>query len=151
MEDPSGERLTRPEDANNGDRCAPQPSSPPPPPPSDARWTDDEFESFVSSELAGHPLSADYPELFAEAPGLMAKWRRRYDGNPSLWKRLFHKERVMKEFIESVPVIEAVRRLVVGSELKDGERFTIVDLCCGKGYLSMLLSGDYFISSVVQC
>ena len=38
-----------------------------------------------------------------------------------------------------MPVIDAVLKLVEGSELET-EKFTILDLCCGKGYLSMLLS-----------
>ena len=38
-----------------------------------------------------------------------------------------------------MPVIDAVVKLVEGSELEN-ETFTILDLCCGKGYLSMLLS-----------
>ena len=40
---------------------------------------------------------------------------------------------------KAVPVIDAVLKLVEGSELET-EKFTILDLCCGKGYLSMLLS-----------
>eukprot|EP00571_Detonula_confervacea_P012981 CAMPEP_0172305634 /NCGR_PEP_ID=MMETSP1058-20130122/6884_1 /TAXON_ID=83371 /ORGANISM="Detonula confervacea, Strain CCMP 353" /LENGTH=357 /DNA_ID=CAMNT_0013017297 /DNA_START=132 /DNA_END=1205 /DNA_ORIENTATION=+ len=104
-------------------------------------WTDEEFESFLRKELEKHPLSKEYPELFATAPKLICKWRQRYQGNPSLWKRLFQKDRVLKEFIESVPVIDAVQRLVVNSELfKNGQKFTIVDLACGRGYLSMFLS-----------
>ena len=104
-------------------------------------WTDEEFETFLKKELEKDPLSAEYPELFAIAPKLICKWRQRYLGNPTLWKRLFQKDRVIKEFIEPVPILAAVQSLVINGELNDGEKFTIIDLCCGKGYLSMLLSG----------
>mmetsp|Transcript_10175 Transcript_10175/g.18348 ORF Transcript_10175/g.18348 Transcript_10175/m.18348 type:complete len:387 (+) Transcript_10175:85-1245(+) len=103
-------------------------------------WTDDEFESFLRKELQKDPLSKEYPDLFAAAPKLICKWRQRYRGNPSLWKRLFQKDRVMKEFIEASPIIDSVQRLVISTELKKGEKFTIIDLACGRGYLSMLLS-----------
>lgn len=105
-----------------------------------AAWTDEEFESFLRKELEKDPLRKDYPELFATAPKLICKWRQRYQGNPSLWKRLFKADRVVKEFIEAVPIIDAVQRLVINSDLDDGEKFTIIDLACGRGYLSMLLS-----------
>ena len=115
-------------------------------------WTDDEFEAHMHNELSTHPLSSDYPALFATAPKIICKWRRRYRGNAPLWKRLFQKERVLKEFIEAVPIIDAVQRLVTGADgdtstdtddtrrLKNGEKYTIVDLACGGGYLSMILS-----------
>jgi hypothetical protein len=44
---------------------------------------------------------------------------------------------VFKEFLEAVPIIDAVICLVAESK---NENFTIVDLASGKGYLSMLLS-----------
>jgi len=52
----------------------------------------------------------------------------------------------MKELIESAPVIEFVKRAIVESssntqdEDNDSKKFTIIDLCSGKGYLSMFLS-----------
>ena len=46
----------------------------------------------------------------------------------------------MKEFIEAAPFIDAIERLVLSTELKDGEKFRIIDLACGRGYLSMFLS-----------
>ena len=103
-------------------------------------WTDDEFEAYLRGELITHPLASQYPDLFSTAPSLIRKWRERYHGNPALWKRLFAKDRVLKEFVEAAPFVDAIQRLVVGSELQEGEKFTIVDLACGRGYLSMLLS-----------
>lgn len=119
---------------------------------SSSSWTDDEFEAFLRSELEKHPLMADYPALFDMAPKIICKWRRRYHGNAPLWKRLFQKDRVLKEFIEAVPIIDAVQRVVVaaaaaGDDDDDAnarrhsaEKYTIIDLACGRGYLSMILS-----------
>ena len=49
------------------------------------------------------------------------------------------KEKIVKEIIEVVPVVAAVLEFVAAYE-EGAPRLTIVDLCCGKGYLSMLLS-----------
>jgi len=106
----------------------------------DVGWTDDEFEVFLKQELFNDPLANEYPDLFDIAPKLICKWRQRYRGNKPLWKRLFDKDKVTKEFIEAVPFIVAIQKLVISSELKDGEKYTIIDLACGRGYLSMLLS-----------
>ncbi|KAL7542301.1 hypothetical protein ACHAWF_009895 [Thalassiosira exigua] len=123
----------------------PYPPSPMPPrdePSSSSKpcWTDEEFERHLREELEAHPLAARYPDLFATAPKLIRNWRRRYRGNPSLWKRMFRKDRVLKEFVEAAPFVDAVRRLVASYDSSNGKKFTIVDLACGKGYLSMLLS-----------
>lgn len=40
--------------------------------------------------------------------------------------------------MESAPIIEAVKQVIESSE--ESEQFTIMDLCSGKGYLSMFLS-----------
>lgn len=106
----------------------------------ESNFTDNEFEAFLADELKQSPLCNDYPAVFEEAPKIITEWRQRYRGNPSLWKRLFDKDRVIKEFTEAVPVIDAVKRLVESTEPKDDQKFTILDLCCGKGYLSMFLS-----------
>ena len=79
-------------------------------------------------------------------PRALTRWRKRYDGNPKLWKRLYDETRIVKELIEAVPVMDAVRRLVSDDATTTtttkggGDKFTIVDLACGKGYLSMTLS-----------
>mmetsp|Transcript_26833 Transcript_26833/g.61271 ORF Transcript_26833/g.61271 Transcript_26833/m.61271 type:complete len:369 (+) Transcript_26833:237-1343(+) len=101
--------------------------------------TNEEFAAYISDELHLHPLSSEYPKVFAAAPGVICKWRERFRSNMPLWRRLFKKQQVIKEIVEAVPVIDAVVKLVEGSELEH-ETFTILDLCCGKGYLSMLLS-----------
>ena len=100
-------------------------------------WTDEEFEAWILSELSSDPLAQDYPEIFSQVPRAITNWRKRYRGNQALWRRIFTRDRVFKEFLEAVPIIDAVVRLV--AERKN-ECFTIVDLASGKGYLSMLLS-----------
>jgi len=56
---------------------------------------------------------------------------------------MYDEKRVLKEFIEAVPIIDYVRRLVTAAtttDLQDDEKYTIIDLACGRGYLSMILS-----------
>lgn len=103
-------------------------------------YTDEEFQQFISDELKQSPLYEEYPTVFEAAPKVMTEWRQRYRGNPALWKRLFQKDRVIKEFIEAAPIIDAVIRLVDNTNLENGKQFTIFDLACGRGYLSMMLS-----------
>lgn len=108
----------------------------------ESSWTsDDEFEAIMAAELQNDPLAKDYPDVFALAPKCLVKWRRRYRGNPSLWKRLFHKQKILKEFIEAAPIVDAVRTFVAHAPVSsEAERFTVVDLASGKGFLSMFLS-----------
>src|SRR6056300_1531145 len=49
-----------------------------------------------------------------------------------------HLYRTYIELIESAPIIEAVKQVV--SNGSSSEKVTIIDLCSGKGYLSMFLS-----------
>jgi len=71
----------------------------------------------------------------------MVQWRRRFHGNPVLWRRLFKGEKVVKELTETAPVIAAVMDLVGSARVeRPEEQFTVVDLCAGKGFLSMFLS-----------
>jgi hypothetical protein len=58
---------------------------------------------------------------------------------------MYDEKRVLKEFIEAVPIIDYVRRLVLTTDANttvkdDDEKYTIIDLACGRGYLSMILS-----------
>jgi hypothetical protein len=55
-----------------------------------------------------------------------------------LWNRLFDKDRVKKEFLEAIPVLDAVKRLVQNSSNSSStppKKYTIVDLASGKGML----------------
>jgi hypothetical protein len=108
--------------------------------------SDDEFCSYMSSQLQQHALAKDFPEIFSRAPQCITNWRRRFSDNPPLWRRLFDKDRVIKELIEAVPVLDAVVRLINQQQQQEEEiktdtrQYHIIDLCSGKGYLSMLLS-----------
>lgn len=104
-------------------------------------FSDVEFENFMDKALQKDPTASKYPEVFRLAPKCLVRWRQRYRGNPGLWKRLFNQERVLKEFIEAAPIIDAVRIFVDEAQVvNDSEKFTIIDLACGKGFLSMFLS-----------
>ena len=98
------------------------------------------FSDWLKGALQDAPGSRVYPEVFAEAQECVVRWRRRYHGNARLWKQLFKSDKVIKELVEAAPVIAMARALVTSAKLPPGERFTVVDLCSGKGYLSMFLS-----------
>jgi hypothetical protein len=113
--------------------------------------TDDEFKKWLRTEFKNVPNRQVYNRTYTDSINAIVKWRQRYRGNPKLWKRLFKKDLVLKEVIEVVPVIDAVQTYMANVELNkqnDDENSsassssscTILDLCSGKGYLSMLLS-----------
>ena len=90
----------------------------------------------------------DYGPVMKRAAICITKWRQRYRGNAPLWNRVFKKDRVIKEVIESLLIIKAVEEWFANYHSGDDdddkqqstEKVTILDLCSGKGYLSMLLS-----------
>lgn len=84
------------------------------------------------SPLILAPIWQVYGDVFEDAATCVLTWRRRYRGNPKLWKRLMRSDKLVKELVECAPVIAAVRALVDGYDLAEGETFTIVDLCSGK-------------------
>ena len=105
--------------------------------------SDEEFEAWLLDEVKDCPGRATYSTVYEHSIMAIVKWRQRYRGNPQLWKRIFKKERVIKELIESAPIIEAVKQAVEeesNSSTDETQQFTIIDLCSGKGYLSMFLS-----------
>jgi len=101
--------------------------------------TDEEFHSWLTEELSDAPGRQAYGKAFDNAISAIVEWRKRYRGNPKLWKRLFKKERIFKELIESAPILHLVQKYVENHDDGD-EEITILDLCSGKGYLSMFLS-----------
>lgn len=100
--------------------------------------SDDEFQAWLYEQIQDVPGRATYDEVYRDAIQAIVKWRKRYRGNPMLWKRIFKKDRVIKELIEAAPIIDTVKRRILNSE--SDEKYTILDLCSGKGYLSMFLS-----------
>lgn len=125
-------------------------NSPPPTTLPDLNYglSDEEFHAWLHNEVRDAPGRNTYSSAYEDSLNAIVKWRKRYRGNPSLWKRVFKKDRVVKELIESAPVIEFVKRAIVESSSNnnidddddDKKKFTIIDLCSGKGYLSMFLS-----------
>ena len=104
--------------------------------------SDEEFKNGLINDLKNVPGRKEYATIFEKSIDAIVQWRKRYRGNPTLWKRLFKKDRVIKELVEAVPIIQAVMAYVssFNSEEENGKRITIMDLCSGKGYLSMFLS-----------
>eukprot|EP00581_Thalassiosira_minuscula_P014983 CAMPEP_0183732218 /NCGR_PEP_ID=MMETSP0737-20130205/37838_1 /TAXON_ID=385413 /ORGANISM="Thalassiosira miniscula, Strain CCMP1093" /LENGTH=404 /DNA_ID=CAMNT_0025965163 /DNA_START=56 /DNA_END=1267 /DNA_ORIENTATION=- len=109
--------------------------------------SDDEFHTWLMGEVKDCPGRNTYSSVYEDSIKAIVRWRRRYRGNPHLWKRIFKKERVIKELIESAPIIESIKHAVNESSSRDqdndmepSEKITIIDLCSGKGYLSMFLS-----------
>ena len=100
---------------------------------------EDEFVEWLASSLRDAPGRTAYPAVFDSAEECVVRWRRRYHGNPSVWKCLM-KDRLLKEIVECAPVIAAAQEFIATAPLAEGERFTLVDLASGKGFLSMLLS-----------
>ena len=113
----------------------------------------DSFVNWIGQELVqtNPALASEYPDVFRLAPHCIDRWRNRFHGNPALWNRLFSKDRVCKEIVEAVPIVHRVlqflqrqedarRQELNSNKNAQKKEITIVDLCSGKGYLSMLLS-----------
>ena len=103
-------------------------------------WTDDQFKSWFGKELAAHPLMDKYPRIQATAPSAVTAWRARYRGNPTLWRRVFTVDRVIKELVEAAPILDAVIQIVDEADIEETGNLTVLDLASGRGFLSMYLS-----------
>mmetsp|Transcript_24548 Transcript_24548/g.73679 ORF Transcript_24548/g.73679 Transcript_24548/m.73679 type:complete len:380 (-) Transcript_24548:16-1155(-) len=108
-----------------------------------------DFTAWLAAELETAPNRETYADLYAESAAAVVRWRRRFHGNPKLWQRLA-KERLVKEVVECAPVVAATRDFVAARPA-GAPPVTIVDLCSGKGYLSMLLSELLPADRVARC
>ena len=97
-----------------------------------------EFVAWLAESLRDAPGRAAYPAVFDSLEAIVVRWRRRFRGNPSLWKRLM-KARLLKEIVEIAPVIAATQDFIGGRAPGDAP-VTLVDLASGKGFLAMFLS-----------
>ena len=97
-----------------------------------------EFSAWLAESLRDAPGRSAYPAVFDSIEAIIVRWRRRFHGNPRLWKRLM-KARLLKEIVEIAPVIAATQDFVAGRRPGDAP-LTIVDLASGKGFLAMFLS-----------
>lgn len=105
-----------------------------------------EFETWVREELARSPLAGQgFSTLLDRAATILCRIRSRL-ADPSLgrgkaiWQRLMKNGRMLKEVNEVLPIaarvlqwIDEVRQTAIGP-------ITVLDLCSGVGYLSLLLS-----------
>ena len=112
---------------------------------------DDEaaFSEWLSARLSAEPGAEMHADIFADAHASVIRWRRRYHGSPRLWKSLMKADRLIKEIVEAAPVLAAAREVIAAAP--PGEQFTIVDLCSGKGFLSMILSELLPAERVERC
>ena len=110
------------------------------------------FRLWLQSELRQAPGYNRYEATYEAAIAAIVQWRQRYAGNPTVWKRLFTKDRVLKEVIECIPILQAVHTYVAQYTVTTTDpKITILDLCSGKGYLSMLLSEMLPPDKVSKC
>lgn len=124
-----------------------------------------EFAPSPSSLLADSPSRRRYGPIAAEAAAVLRDWGKRWpsggeDGNGGgeEWSGLqsfLNKPSLLHEVEESLVVIEALigwLRMRSGGD-SDGRRpdVTVVDLCCGKGVPSVLLSHLAARSSSSEC
>jgi hypothetical protein len=113
-------------------------------------WGDDEFETWILKELIAEApqlyhgtYNKKYAQVIETAAHSITKWRQRYRGNYPLWNRIFKRDRVVKEVTEAIPILSAVEEWMREHDDHGNDntkKVTIIDLCSGKGYLSMLLS-----------
>ena len=117
-----------------------------------AHQSDEEFEGWFLSELmlAAPQVHELYPDLFVRCSVAVTNWRKRYRDDRPLWLRLFRGEKVVKEVVESIPVISLVEDWMDRHQDLD-KPVTIIDLCSGKGFLSMLLSEILPVDRVSKC
>ena len=136
--------------ANLGPPVRPTTVSAPMPPPPSTEHDDASFEAWIEVEFSS--AQGLYPEVFADAKLAVVNWRKRYrEQSPRLWKSLMRADKIVKELSEAAPVIDAVRSVVAETPLPEGQKFTIIDLCSGKGFLSMFLSEMLDPSRVERC
>lgn len=101
--------------------------------------------SWLHSELQKLPLAELYPDLLDECLQIIEeKWKPEFPY--CVWSKLMKQTqsrspRIAKELNEIAPVVQRVREFVAKASVSDDDdRFTIVDLGCGLGFLGMLLS-----------
>ena len=96
-----------------------------------------QFSAWLDERFDTYPCSVSHPQLTAQAKAPLARWRLALPRR--VWRRfLKDDERAIKEINEICPIVE---RLMLHLEGRAAEApFTIVDLCSGFGFLSMLLS-----------
>ena len=113
-----------------------------------------QFAEWIHTELAASPLHEQgFGLLMARAERVVLDIRKRLLARDerSTWKRLMKKGRLTKELNETLPAIARVVAWVEGPEgaaaiaaaqaQNGGEgKLTIIDLCSGVGYMSILLA-----------
>jgi hypothetical protein len=113
-----------------------------------------QFAEWIHAELAASPLHTQgFGPLMARAERVVLDIRKRLlaRGERATWKRLMKKGRLTKELNETLPAIARVVAWVEGpngaaaiaaAQAQNGGegKLTIIDLCSGVGYMSILLA-----------
>jgi hypothetical protein len=113
------------------------------------------FEEWIAPKIKNLPQYESFRALYDRAIDIMISWEKRFASEPKVWSRFVKGggQRMIKELVESAPVIDRVWNHVQAMESTHTdasttacptnpmfERVTIVDLCSGFGFLSMFLS-----------
>ena len=110
------------------------------------RRTGDELEASISwlrDELHKGPMGDLYPDLVEPSTCAVKQWASRLDRkafNRCLRQGHHGAARLLKELHELAPIISRLKRDIHMLSAGGATPITIVDLCSGFGYLSMMLS-----------
>ena len=83
------------------------------------------------------PVATLHPHEAAAVARIIDGWQQRMD--PQVFARVCKGKRLLKEVQEALVVVHVVKEHVAALAPDDGA-VTVVDLCSGFGYLSMLLA-----------
>ena len=103
-----------------------------------------DFRVWVQDSMTNSPLytTDGYASLIDEAIEIICELRERFwENERTTWIRLIKRGKILKEFNEVIPIAYRVRayvKTVLSSN--PSQALTILDLCSGIGYLSILLS-----------
>eukprot|EP00039_Didymoeca_costata_P008702 m.115253 g.115253 ORF g.115253 m.115253 type:complete len:428 (+) comp14195_c0_seq1:205-1488(+) len=97
-----------------------------------------EFKEWLTSATKELPMATKHSSLVESARDIICRWRALMP--KTVWLRIFKDNRILKELNEYLPVIARVNSFLREHFANSSEMVTIVDLCSGYGFLSMLLS-----------
>mmetsp|Transcript_138912 Transcript_138912/g.241553 ORF Transcript_138912/g.241553 Transcript_138912/m.241553 type:complete len:448 (-) Transcript_138912:566-1909(-) len=101
-----------------------------------------DFEEWVQKEMYASPLYfSEYRPLIERAAAVVCTLRERFIiQERSLWLRLMKNGRMLKELNEIIPVVARVLAHVDSTDTAKDGPITVLDLCSGVGYMSVLLA-----------
>lgn len=91
----------------------------------------------LSEHGISSPSNAPYLNTTVQVVSILRLWGNTWAGNPA-WKSLLNKNSLVHEAEESIVALFHLHEWIQSRQVKT--TVTVVDLCCGKGLFSMLLS-----------